>query len=144
MDEDADHPALDHLNRDDDSEYPMAGLQAPDGRFLNLSLQSGDKPFDDVLWNVMDELTSSPMREAIVEMDKKRLGSTLVVDDQQILQGIITDGDLRRALKKFSNLLDKKVQEIMTPSPQTISPEALASQAAALASITEYGISFGS
>ncbi|MBW1917475.1 MAG: KpsF/GutQ family sugar-phosphate isomerase [Deltaproteobacteria bacterium] len=69
------------------------------------------------------------LREAIVEMDKKRLGSTLVVDDQQILQGIITDGDLRRALKKFSNLLDKKVQEIMTPSPQTISPEALASQA---------------
>ncbi|MFP3868237.1 MAG: SIS domain-containing protein [Desulfobacteraceae bacterium] len=72
---------------------------------------------------------SQSLREAIVEMDRKGLGTTLVVEDQQVLQGIITDGDLRRALKKYSNLLDKKVYDIMTPSPQTIGPQALASQA---------------
>ncbi|OPX19944.1 MAG: arabinose-5-phosphate isomerase [Desulfobacca sp. 4484_104] len=69
------------------------------------------------------------LRQAIVEMDDKRLGTTLVVDNGLALQGIITDGDLRRALKRFDNLLDKPVQEVMTRSPQTIGPEALASQA---------------
>lgn len=67
--------------------------------------------------------------QAIVEMDDKRLGTLLVVNPARILLGIVTDGDLRRALRKYGNLMDKKVQEIMTPAPQTIGPQVLASQA---------------
>ncbi len=72
---------------------------------------------------------SHPLALAIEEMDAKRLGVTLVVDGRGTLKGIITDGDLRRALKKWGNLQDKKVKEVMTPKPRNIGPGALASQA---------------
>jgi len=69
------------------------------------------------------------LEAAIQEMDQKRLGATLVVDRRGVLQGIITDGDLRRALKKWGNILGKKAKEVMTPHPRAISPGARASQA---------------
>lgn len=72
---------------------------------------------------------SDTLSQAIAEIDAKRLGVTLVVDRGGILQGIITDGDLRRALKKWGNVQDKKVKEVMTPKPRHIGPGALASQA---------------
>jgi arabinose-5-phosphate isomerase len=72
---------------------------------------------------------SHSLSQAIEEMDAKRLGVTLVVDGRGTLKGIITDGDLRRALKKWGSLQDKQVKEIMTPKPRNIGPGALASQA---------------
>jgi arabinose-5-phosphate isomerase len=72
---------------------------------------------------------SHPLSRAIAEMDAKRLGVTLVVDGRGTLKGIITDGDLRRALKKWGTIQDKKVKEVMTPKPRNIGPGALASQA---------------
>ncbi|OGP70031.1 MAG: arabinose-5-phosphate isomerase [Deltaproteobacteria bacterium RBG_13_58_19] len=65
----------------------------------------------------------------IAEMDEKKLGATLVADRRGILKGIITDGDLRRGLKKWGNILEKQAKEVMTPRPYTIGPGALASQA---------------
>jgi arabinose-5-phosphate isomerase len=73
--------------------------------------------------------TDQGLPEAIAVMDEKRLGAALVVDRRQTLKGIITDGDLRRALKKWGSLLEKKVREVMTPQPRTVGPGALASQA---------------
>ncbi len=70
-----------------------------------------------------------PLEQAIREMDDKKLGATLVVDRRKTLKGIITDGDLRRALKKWGNVLDKKAGVVMTPRPHTIGAGALASQA---------------
>jgi len=67
--------------------------------------------------------------QAIAEMDAKRLGVTLVVDGRGVLKGLITDGDLRRALKRWGTIEDKAVKEVMTPQPKTIGPGALASQA---------------
>jgi arabinose-5-phosphate isomerase len=67
--------------------------------------------------------------EAVREMDAKRLGATLVVDGKGTLKGIITDGDLRRALQKWGNLQDKTARAVMTPKPLTIGPGALAAQA---------------
>ncbi|MCX5888867.1 MAG: KpsF/GutQ family sugar-phosphate isomerase [Deltaproteobacteria bacterium] len=72
---------------------------------------------------------SHTLSQAIAEIDAKRLGVTLVVDRGGILQGIITDGDLRRALKKWGDVQDKKVKAVMTPKPRHIGPGALASQA---------------
>ncbi|MFZ0209447.1 MAG: KpsF/GutQ family sugar-phosphate isomerase [Roseiarcus sp.] len=68
------------------------------------------------------------MAEAIVEMSSKGFGCVGVFDPEGGLAGIITDGDLRRHLE--SNLLmDTPVEEVMTRSPRTIAPEALAAEA---------------
>jgi arabinose-5-phosphate isomerase len=69
------------------------------------------------------------LEDAVQEIDAKKLGATLVVDSRGILKGIITDGDLRRALKKWGNIQDKKARDLMTPKPRCIGPGALASQA---------------
>jgi arabinose-5-phosphate isomerase len=69
------------------------------------------------------------LEQAVQEIDAKKLGATLVVDRGRTLKGIITDGDLRRALKKWGNIQDKKAKDLMTPRPRTIGPGALASQA---------------
>jgi len=67
--------------------------------------------------------------KVIQEMDDKKLGAALVVDRRQVLKGIITDGDLRRALKKWGNILAKPAREVMTVRPRRIGPDAKASQA---------------
>jgi arabinose-5-phosphate isomerase len=72
---------------------------------------------------------SQSMGQAIAEMDAKKLGAALVADRHKTLKGIITDGDLRRALKKRGDILALKVKEVMTVKPRTIGPGALASQA---------------
>ena len=66
-------------------------------------------------------LLSHTLSRAIGEMDAKGLGVTLVVDRRGALQGIITDGDLRRGLKKWGNLQGRGVKEVMTSQPRTMS-----------------------
>ena len=70
-----------------------------------------------------------PLAQAIREMGAKKLGATLVVDEGDVLTGIITDGDLRRALATPGRILDRQVKEVMTRHPQAVGPETLASQA---------------
>ncbi len=73
---------------------------------------------------------NTPMKEVLKEMSRKRLGMTCVIDDQDRLLGIITDGDLRRMVQKYKDdLLHKKAQDCMTPNPITISQEDLATKA---------------
>jgi len=69
------------------------------------------------------------MQDALLEMTSKRLGVTGVVNKSGILVGVITDGDLRRALEKHSDLLNKKASAIMTTNPKWIRDDALAAQA---------------
>jgi len=71
----------------------------------------------------------TPMREALVEMTTKRLGITGVCDAEGNLRGVITDGDLRRALERDPELLSRRAEEIMTTDPRTIGPDALAAEA---------------
>ncbi len=74
----------------------------------------------------------TPLSLVLQEMGAKNLGAILVVERGDVLIGIITDGDLRRALVKFGQILDRAAQEIMTRHPQAVSPETLASQALTL------------
>lgn len=67
------------------------------------------------------------MAEAIVAMTAKRFGCLGVVDEAGRLAGIITDGDLRRHMS--ADLLSRPAGEIMTHSPKTIRPDALAGEA---------------
>ena len=69
------------------------------------------------------------MPEALLEMSGKALGITAVTDADGVLIGAITDGDLRRILVKERDLLDREAASCMTPNPQTIDAEALASTA---------------
>jgi arabinose-5-phosphate isomerase len=70
------------------------------------------------------------MKTVLVEMTKKKFGMTCVVDEDGTLSGIITDGDLRRALQKFKEgLHSKTAAECMTPNPKTIGKDALAAKA---------------
>lgn len=71
----------------------------------------------------------TPMKEALLEMTTKRLGVTGVINESEELIGIITDGDLRRALEKYDDLLNRRAKEIMTRNPRTIEKEALAAKA---------------
>ena len=61
-----------------------------------------------------------------MEITKKRVGATAVVDENKNLLGIITDGDLRRMLEKNNITADIQAKDIMTANPKTIGPEELA------------------
>jgi arabinose-5-phosphate isomerase len=70
------------------------------------------------------------MLNVLEEMTRKKLGMTCVVDDEEKLLGIITDGDLRRALQKYRKVfLQKKAKACMTPNPITIDKDDLAAKA---------------
>ncbi len=71
-------------------------------------------------------LPTQSLKEVIVEMTQKRLGITAVVDADNKLVGIITDGDLRRMLEKNTAIDSIKAGDIMTANPKTIEPEKLA------------------
>lgn len=69
------------------------------------------------------------LRGAILEITSKRLGATAVVNQQDRLRGIITDGDLRRMLQKPVDINTLKAKDIMTPAPKTIRSGAMAAGA---------------
>ena len=72
------------------------------------------------------------LKDVILEMTKKRLGVTAVLDEQGLLAGIVTDGDLRRGLERAADIRTLRADELMTRSPKTIGPHALAAQAVAM------------
>ena len=72
---------------------------------------------------------SASLSEAIVEMTKKRLGMVAITDDKMKVQGVFTDGDLRRALTQELDPHKTVVGEVMTRNGKTIQPQALAVEA---------------
>jgi arabinose-5-phosphate isomerase len=69
------------------------------------------------------------LAEAILEITRKGMGMTTVVDGERRLIGIFTDGDLRRALERAVDLHTTRIEAVMTRDPRTIRPEALAVEA---------------
>ncbi len=98
--------------------------------FLQISalMHSGDR--------IPQVTPDTPLRAVIVEMTAKKLGMTTVVDREGTLAGILTDGDLRRALDtrggSSPSILDIPARTIMTTSPVTLTPSTLASEALTL------------
>ena len=71
--------------------------------------------------------------EALVEMSRKRLGMTAIVDGEGRLLGLYTDGDLRRSLDDDDvDLRSTRIETVMTRAPRTIDADALAAEAAQL------------
>ena len=70
-----------------------------------------------------------PFLEVVFEMTGKRLGFTTVADDEGHLLGVISDGDLRRAIEKKAPLDTMKAADVMTVNPKTIPAKKLAVEA---------------
>jgi arabinose-5-phosphate isomerase len=68
------------------------------------------------------------LRDGLLEMSRKGLGMTTIVDDHRRVIGIFTDGDLRRVLDKAFDA-NQMMREVMTPRPKTIRPRMLAAEA---------------
>src|SRR4030043_626759 len=72
----------------------------------------------------------TPMSKAVIEMSSKRLGLTVVLDNNGRIAGIVTDGDVRRGLEKWGGkLFELTAGVVMTKNPKTISEEELAAKA---------------
>lgn len=79
--------------------------------------------------NVPKTKINAPLKEALIEISKKRLGMTVIIDDQDQVLGIFTDGDLRRLLEKTLDLENIHLSDVMTKNPKTISKDILVAQA---------------
>jgi arabinose-5-phosphate isomerase len=78
-------------------------------------------------------LPSATVTEALLEMSQKRLGMTAIVDENNQLLGVFTDGDLRRAVNKGPiNLNQTPVTSMMAKNPKTVKANRLAVEAAHL------------
>jgi len=76
--------------------------------------------------------SGASLPEAILEVSRKGMGMTAVLDATGRVAGIFTDGDLRRALDRGADLRQLRVDEVMSPDPRTIGTERLAVEAVRL------------
>jgi arabinose-5-phosphate isomerase len=76
--------------------------------------------------------TDASLSEAVLEISRKGMGMTAVLDDAGRVAGIFTDGDLRRALEKPYDLRSTPVTQVMSADPRTIGAERLAAEAVKL------------
>ncbi len=71
----------------------------------------------------------APLKDALLEMTRKGLGMTAIIDDSNRVTGIFTDGDLRRALEITIDLHAATLADLMSRHPKTIGPDQLAAEA---------------
>jgi arabinose-5-phosphate isomerase len=69
------------------------------------------------------------LTEGLLEMSRKRLGLTAVVDGEDRVLGIFTDGDLRRTLDRRVDIHGSRMSDVMTRTPRSIGPDELAAEA---------------
>ena len=70
--------------------------------------------------------SGATIKEAILEITKKRLGAAAVLNDNEDVIGIITDGDIRRMLEKYDSFTNLSANDIMSKTPKTIEADAMA------------------
>ncbi len=75
---------------------------------------------------------TATLSEALAEMSEKGLGVTMIVNNDEIILGIFTDGDLRRSLDSGIDFKNCHIKDVMTKNSRHISPESLAASALAL------------
>lgn len=82
---------------------------------------------------------NATLAEAVLEISRKGLGMTAIVDDDRQVLGIYTDGDLRRTLEKHVDFTTTLISTVMSRSPRSIAPDALAAEAVRV--MEQYNIS---
>lgn len=112
---------LNHFNESDFAfNHPLGQL----GKNLTLTVndvmhKNADIPIIDI---------NDSFRNALIVMTDKSLGCLCIIDNNKLV-GLITDGDTRRALNKYENISDIRIDEIMTSSPISISSDTLVGRA---------------
>ena len=111
-------------------------LRHPGGKLGKMMLTVAD------LMHTGDEMPlvkpDTNMSEALIEMSGKGFGCLGIINDQGVFCGVFTDGDLRRAMAP--DLLTKTVQDVMTRTPTTTTPQTLAIDALRIMNTTGKGI----
>lgn len=111
-------------------------MRHPGGKLGKLMLNAAD------LMHSGDEMplvsAETKMADALIVMTEKSLGCVGVVDENGDLQGIVTDGDLRR--KMSADLLTRTAGEIMTPHPRSVSKDTSAADTVRIMNTTGKGI----
>ncbi|MEM5387031.1 arabinose 5-phosphate isomerase KdsD [Paraburkholderia phymatum] len=77
-------------------------------------------------------LSGSTVRDALFQLTAKRMGMTAIVDENERVKGIFTDGDLRRVLERDGDFRALPIESVMTHGPRTIGPDRLAVEAVEL------------
>jgi arabinose-5-phosphate isomerase len=72
------------------------------------------------------------VRDALFQLTAKRMGMTAIVDTNDHVRGIFTDGDLRRVLERMGDFRELPIADVMTKGPRTIGPDQLAVEAVEL------------
>ena len=90
------------------------------GRNLHLSVDDVMHSGDEVAWVHSED----SLRHVVIEMTRHPLGAACCIDDTHVLMGLVTDGDVRRALQTHEDIRPLKCSGIMSANPTTISPVA--------------------
>jgi arabinose-5-phosphate isomerase len=72
---------------------------------------------------------ATPMPDVVAEVTRGRMGITCVIDDEGRLAGVITDGDIRRAVAATADVRGLRAADVMTARPVTVPPDTLAAEA---------------
>lgn len=84
-------------------------------------------------------LANDPIKKVIVDISKKRLGATVVLNSNDLPEGIVTDGDIRRMFEKYDHFNDLMAKDVMSLNPKMIEADSLAVEA--LQVMKQYNIS---
>jgi arabinose-5-phosphate isomerase len=98
------------------------------GRNLNIRVSEMMHRGDEVAWVKPDV----PLKQVVIAMSARPLGAACVLTTDGGLAGIVTDGDVRRALQACDDIRTLSAGHVMTPSPSTIGPDALLHHALSL------------
>ena len=90
------------------------------GRNLRLTVGEVMHPLEQVASAVGED----PLRKVVIEMTQHSLGAACVLDAEGRLAGIVTDGDVRRALQRHDDIRAVVARDVMTQRPSTVSPDA--------------------
>lgn len=112
--------ALMHARRFSEVDFARYHPAGQLGRNLLLHVADVMHTGNTIAWASLDD----PVRLVVIAMTRYALGAACVVDEADKLLGIITDGDLRRALQTHDDIRPLRAVHIMTPKPITISPQA--------------------
>ncbi len=95
------------------------------GRNLRVTVRQVMHSGDEVAWANRE----SSIKQVIIAMNRCPLGAACVVGEDRHLEGVITDGDLRRALQSHDDIREVKADGLMTVHPVTVSPDATLKEA---------------
>lgn len=119
VDRQSNHAALEYLPHDDNRTFPRAVLLASSGRTLELSLPTSVSEFKEALWNVLDAITTSPIRETVADDCINTFGVALMVESRDPEANQRVEKGIKSTIEKITNNMDLLPKAIDRP-PQFV------------------------